>query len=114
MTGRARRAVASLILQLAALGISCGMALGADDYTLPFYNPTVTMSYGVDRDRRLNHQLDWTGQVWNDGLTHYGRVYDQHTRVCKVARLARSAVESRPNGGTNNDRIRLPQEVIGP
>ncbi|MGZ6371765.1 MAG: M23 family metallopeptidase [Candidatus Limnocylindria bacterium] len=81
MTGRARRAVASLILQLAALGISCGMALGADDYTLPFYNPTVTMSYGVDRDRRLNHQLDWTGQVWNDGLTHYGRVYDQHTGI---------------------------------
>jgi murein DD-endopeptidase MepM/ murein hydrolase activator NlpD len=71
--------LAAALLQLAALGISAGSVLATDDYTLPFYNPAVTLSYGVDRDPALNRQLDWTGQVWNDGQPHYGRVYDQHT-----------------------------------
>jgi len=75
----ARRAAASALLQLAAIVIGSGTAVATDDYTLPFYDPAVTLSYGVDRDRTVNRQLDWTGQVWNDGLTHYGRVYDQHT-----------------------------------
>ena len=61
------------------MGLSTGSVLATDDYTLPFYNPNVVLSYGVDRDRALNRQLDWTGQVWNDGELHYGRVYDQHT-----------------------------------
>jgi hypothetical protein len=77
----ARRAAASVLLQLAAIAMSGGSVLATDDYTLPFYNPGVTMSYGVDRDRTLNRQLDWTGQVWYDGQPHYGRVYDQHTGV---------------------------------
>lgn len=81
MSRAARRAVASVLIQLAAVGMNAATALGTDDYTLPFYDPAVTLSYGVDRDRALNRQLDWTGQVWNDGLTHYGRVYDQHTGV---------------------------------
>jgi hypothetical protein len=75
------RAAASVLLQLAAIAITSGSVLATDDYTLPFYNPGVTMSYGVDRDRTLNRQLDWTGQVWYDGEPHYGRVYDQHTGV---------------------------------
>lgn len=79
MSHRRCRVATAACLQLAAIAISCGTVLGVDDYTLPFYNPTVTMSYGVDRDRTLNRQLDWTGQVWNDGVAHYGRVYDQHT-----------------------------------
>lgn len=81
MSRMTRRAAASVLLQLAAIGMGASSVLAADDYTLPFYNPAVKMSYGVDRDRTLNRQLDWTGQVWNDGLTHYGRVYDQHTGV---------------------------------
>jgi murein DD-endopeptidase MepM/ murein hydrolase activator NlpD len=81
MRGKARAAAASVLLQLAAIWTGSGTALGLDDYTLPFYDPGVTMSYGVDRDRTVNRQLDWTGQVWNDGLTHYGRVYDQHTGI---------------------------------
>ena len=76
-----RRIAASVVLQLTAIGMNAAAALATDDYTLPFYDPSVTMSYGVDRDAALNRQLDWTGQVWNDGLTHYGRVYDQHTGV---------------------------------
>lgn len=78
MTGSMRRAAATVI-GLVAVGINAAAALAADDYTLPFYDPTVALSYGVDRDPTLNRQLDWTGQVWNDGLAHYGRVYDQHT-----------------------------------
>jgi murein DD-endopeptidase MepM/ murein hydrolase activator NlpD len=66
---------------MALVGWSTGSALATDDYTLPFYNPGVALSYGVDRDRTLNRQLDWTGQIWNDGQTHYGRVYDQHSGV---------------------------------
>jgi murein DD-endopeptidase MepM/ murein hydrolase activator NlpD len=81
MTRTRGRLVAAALLQLASLGIGAGSALATDDYTLPFYNPAVTLSYGVDRDRALNRQLDWTGQVWNDGVPHYGRVYDQHTGV---------------------------------
>jgi len=54
---------------------------GADDYTLPFYDPTVTLSYGVDRDSQAGRQLDWTGQVWLDDDLHPGRVYDQHTGI---------------------------------
>jgi murein DD-endopeptidase MepM/ murein hydrolase activator NlpD len=81
MTRARGRLLAAALLQLAALSISAGSALGTDDYTLPFYDPAVTLSYGVDRDPALGRQLDWTGQVWNDGQPHYGRVYDQHTGV---------------------------------
>lgn len=79
MTPVLRRAAGSAALLLALLGISAGSALALDDYTLPFYNPGVSLSYGMDRDRTLNRQLDWTGQVWNDGALHPGRVYDQHS-----------------------------------
>jgi hypothetical protein len=79
MTAFARRAAASALLLVAAVLGAAAPAAAADDYTLPFYNPAVTMSYGVDRDATVNRQLDWTGQVWNDRQPHYGRVYDQHT-----------------------------------
>jgi murein DD-endopeptidase MepM/ murein hydrolase activator NlpD len=81
MTRARGRLVAAALLQLASLGIGAGSVLATDDYTLPFYDPGVTLSYGVDRDPALGRQLDWTGQVWNDGQPHYGRVYDQHTGV---------------------------------
>jgi len=81
MKALARRAAASVLLQLATIAMSGASVLATDDYTLPFYNPNVAMSYGVDRDRTLNRQLDWTGQVWYDGQPHYGRAYDQHTGV---------------------------------
>lgn len=73
------RASASGVLMLALTALSPGAVLAIDDYTLPFYDPGVTLSYGMDRDRAVNHQLDWTGQVWNDGVPHAGRVYDQHS-----------------------------------
>lgn len=76
-----RRISASLLGAIGLLAASVGLALATDDYTLPFYNPAVTLSYGVDRDRTLYRQLDWTGRVWNDGGLHLGRVYDQHTGV---------------------------------
>ena len=47
MSGMGRRAAAAVCLQLAAAAILCGTVLGVDDYTLPFYDPTVAMSYGV-------------------------------------------------------------------
>ena len=79
MSSLRRSATAAVFVVLAAIGLRPTATYALDDYTLPFYDPTVTLSYGVDRDATLNRQLDWTGQVWNDGLTHYGRVYDQHT-----------------------------------
>ena len=81
MSARGRRAVASVLVQFVLVGWGAGAVLGTDDYTLPFYDPRVTVSYGMDRDPALNRQLDWTGQAWNDGYTHLGRVYDQHTGV---------------------------------
>ena len=73
------RLAASVLAGAGLALLGAGAALATDDYTLPFYNPSVTLSYGVDRDRTLNRQLDWTGQIWNDGAPHFGRVYDQHT-----------------------------------
>jgi murein DD-endopeptidase MepM/ murein hydrolase activator NlpD len=81
MTIWAGRRVAAVLIGLAFMAWSAAPALAADDYTLPFYDPAVAMSYGVDRNPALNRQLDWTGQNWNDGLAHLGRVYDQHTGV---------------------------------
>jgi murein DD-endopeptidase MepM/ murein hydrolase activator NlpD len=79
MTPFVYRAAGSAALLFALVVLGRGTALAADDYTLPFYNPGVSLSYGMDRDRALNRQLDWTGQVWNDGVPHAGRVYDQHS-----------------------------------
>lgn len=70
-----RAAVAAIGLSLFAVGA----AAATDDYTLPFTNPDVVMSYGVDRDPRACVQLDWTGQTWWDCTTHWGRSYDNHT-----------------------------------
>lgn len=70
---------AAMLGSLALLAAGPGTAAAADDYTLPFYDPTVQLSYGVDRDARVNIQLDWTGKTWFDGVPHLGRVYDNHT-----------------------------------
>lgn len=73
-----------LLPVVAALGVlllAPARAAALDDYTLPFYDPRVSMSYGVDRDPRLYFQLDYTGRLWKDGEPHYGRVYDNHTGV---------------------------------
>ena len=64
---------------LLLLAFLAGSARATDDYTLPFHDPNVTLSYGVDRDSRLCVQADWTGQVWLDCAAHWGRVYDNHT-----------------------------------
>ena len=77
MTARSRLA---LFLGVLLVGLAApGPAAGADDFTLPFHNPGVTLSYGMDRDLRPGYQLDWTGQLWLDTVPHWGRVYDQHS-----------------------------------
>ena len=81
MSAAKRRVAASVLLQLTLVAWGGGSASALDDYTLPFYNPAVALSFGVDRDRTVGRQLDWTGQIWNDGVPHPGRVYDQHTGV---------------------------------
>lgn len=73
------RWMAALPAALLVLAIGAGTAAATDDYTLPFYEPDVPLSYGVDRDPRLGIQLDWAGKTWYDTTPHYGRVYDNHT-----------------------------------
>jgi murein DD-endopeptidase MepM/ murein hydrolase activator NlpD len=69
-----------LVLAIGAtLLIGASPARAADDYTLPFYDPDISLSYGVDRDPRVGIQLDYTGKTWYDAEPHYGRVYDNHT-----------------------------------
>ena len=63
------------------LAVAAGTATATDDYTLPFYDPGVSLSYGVDRDPRVAVQLDYTGKTWYDDDPHYGRVYDNHTGI---------------------------------
>jgi hypothetical protein len=74
-----RLAPTSVLAALALLLAGAGMVAATDDYTLPFYDPTVSLSYGVDRNMQPGVQLDWTGQVWAGDAPHYGRVYDNHT-----------------------------------
>lgn len=85
MTSRLLR----LILQSmapAALAATCALAMAGpvralDDYTLPFYDPGVSLLYGVDRDPRIGIQLDYTGKIWYDSANHPGRVYDGHSGI---------------------------------
>ncbi len=81
MTPTIRALSAALLGAIGLLVAAVGSALATDDYTLPFYDPAVALSYGVDRNSTVDRQLDWTGQVWYDGEPHLGRVYDQHTGV---------------------------------
>jgi murein DD-endopeptidase MepM/ murein hydrolase activator NlpD len=75
-----RRALLHATLVALVVGVP-GPVAAADDYTLPFLSPSVPLSYGVDRDPRIGYQLDWTGQLWQDSVAHYGRVYDQHAGI---------------------------------
>ena len=61
-------------------------AQAIDDYTLPFHDPAVRLSYGVDRERRagpcvegVDRQLAWTGQIFVTCRAQPGLVYDDHT-----------------------------------
>ena len=75
-----RHHLATAVLALAAsLLAGIGPANATDDYTLPFYDAGVSLSYGVDRDPRVGIQLDYTGTTWYDTAPHPGRVYDNHT-----------------------------------
>lgn len=74
-----RMASTSVLAAIAILLTGVGVALANGDYTLPYYDPGVSLSYGVDRDPRPWVQLDWTGRIWQDGSPHWGRVYDNHT-----------------------------------
>ncbi|HET6746001.1 MAG TPA: M23 family metallopeptidase [Candidatus Limnocylindria bacterium] len=75
-----RRLPAAILLGLAASILAgIGQVRATDDYTLPFYDPDVSLSYGVDRDPRVGIQLDYTGKTWWDASPHPGRVYDNHT-----------------------------------
>jgi hypothetical protein len=74
-----RRTTVSLLIALVAFGASTPRALALDDYTLPFYDPSVPLSYGVDREPARCLQLDYTGKLWRDCDPHWGRVYDNHT-----------------------------------
>lgn len=77
----AARSLWSLLGAAACLLAMAGPARAVDDYTLPFYNPGVSLSYGVDRDPRVGIQLDYTGRTWYDSAPHLGRVYDNHTGI---------------------------------
>jgi murein DD-endopeptidase MepM/ murein hydrolase activator NlpD len=83
MTVHALHALRRWPLVLVAVGAglvaSAAPARATDDYTLPFYDPGVPLSYGVDRDPRVGVQLDYTGKTWWDAEPHPGRVYDNHT-----------------------------------
>ena len=76
---RLHRSILVSVISVVAVLLSRGPVAAADDFTLPFFTPTITLNYGMDRDPRVGFQLDWTGQLWADTVPHAGRVYDQHT-----------------------------------
>jgi murein DD-endopeptidase MepM/ murein hydrolase activator NlpD len=71
----------SASVALAASIAIVGPTLALDDYTLPYYDPAVSLLYGVDRDPRVGVQLDYTGKTWWDSANHPGRVYDNHSGI---------------------------------
>jgi hypothetical protein len=73
------RVAIGLLLAVAGSLASVTGAAASDDYTLPFFDPSVHLSYGVDRDPRSCMQRDWANVLWQDCALHYGRVYDGHT-----------------------------------
>lgn len=73
------RRLLSLPAAIGMLILAATSVAAVDDYTLPFYDAGVKLSYGVDRDPRVGIQLDYTGKTWWDSSAHYGRVYDNHT-----------------------------------
>jgi murein DD-endopeptidase MepM/ murein hydrolase activator NlpD len=75
------RVLWSLLGAAACALILAGPAKALDDYTLPFYDPGISLSYGVDRDPRVGIQLDYTGKTWYDSSPHPGRVYDNHSGI---------------------------------
>ena len=75
----ARWLQALMLATSATVLLGIGQVRATDDYTLPFYDPGVSLSYGVDRDPRVGIQLDYTGRTWYDSSPHPGRVYDNHT-----------------------------------
>jgi murein DD-endopeptidase MepM/ murein hydrolase activator NlpD len=79
MTPLARLVLSGTLGAIGLLLLGVSATLAAGDYTLPFYDPKVTLSYGMDRDPRLGFELDWTGKTWTDGAPHPGRVYDNHS-----------------------------------
>jgi murein DD-endopeptidase MepM/ murein hydrolase activator NlpD len=72
------RLLLAAVVAVALSGVLPSGVAASGDYSLPFHNPAITLSYGVDRDLRPGWQLDWTGQLWHDTVPHLGRVYDQH------------------------------------
>ncbi|PZR64081.1 MAG: hypothetical protein DLM71_04405 [Chloroflexi bacterium] len=99
LRGGVRPMMRSAVRALAGAGLllllGAGSALAADDYTLPFSNPDVQLSYGIDRDPTRCRQLDWTGQVWNDCASHPGRAYDNHTGIDYPMGLQSAVVAAR-------------------
>ena len=79
MRSAAYQVPASVLAALVILLGGASVVAATDDYTLPFYDPNFTLSYGVDRNMQPGVQLDWTGQVWAGDAPHWGRVYDNHT-----------------------------------
>ena len=82
MTAFARcpsRRVLAAAIAVAALLAAGTPARATGDYTLPYHDPAIDLSYGVDRDPRVGIQLDYTGRTWYDSEPHPGRVYDNHT-----------------------------------
>jgi murein DD-endopeptidase MepM/ murein hydrolase activator NlpD len=72
-----RRIVISLLAAVLVASIP-GLALGLDDYTLPFYDPAIKLSYGMDREPMRCVQLDYTGTLHRTCDPVLGRVYDNH------------------------------------
>ena len=109
---RSRRLPAAALLGIvAALLGGIGQARATDDYTLPFYDPDVSLSYGVDRDPRIGIQLDYTGRTWFDDDPHPGRMYDNHTGLdypmsllSKLA-AARDGVVADTEGGFGTEQF---------
>jgi murein DD-endopeptidase MepM/ murein hydrolase activator NlpD len=90
-----RRLCGGLALAAVASLASAPSILATDDYTLPFYVPSVHLSYGVDRDPGGCRQRDWTDTLWLDCNLHYGRVYDGHTGMDYPLDLLRPVAASR-------------------
>jgi murein DD-endopeptidase MepM/ murein hydrolase activator NlpD len=79
MSAQLVRPLVAGVMAAAAALVLVADAAATEVYTYPFYDPGVSLAYGVDRDPRVGIQLDYTGRTWYDSSPHPGRVYDNHT-----------------------------------
>ena len=98
---RLHRSFLVSVISVAAVLLTGGPVAAADDFTLPFLNPGITLGYGMDRDLRvgLPARLD------RPAVGRHGRPRRAGVRPAHRAGLRHAAPDGRGRGPQRNRRV---------